>query len=186
MRLSLDSIRMVRSGKSTREKVLWKDEQLIPAARLSRGWQGVSIPVEFRIPADAEESSRGSYRCLWRLSAAAAVAGVDFHARFEAPVYRTAESARAFARDTDEPNSTDSPAWTFASDHETAFDPAQATFIQRPSPMGGVEYYFPARSQRRGGMGMFLFLMLWLGALAVMLHFEAPCSSWRFGDFSRL
>ncbi|MCB1021913.1 MAG: hypothetical protein KDC27_18415, partial [Acidobacteria bacterium] len=179
VRLSLDSIRMVRSGKSTREKLLWKDEQVIPAGRLSRGWQGVSIPVEFRIPADAEESSSGSRRCFWRLSATAEVAGVDFQANFEAPVYRTAESAREAER-TAENEAAGDAGWTFASEREPAFDPSKASFVQRISPMGGVEYHFPPGSQRRGGVGMAVFLLIWLGALAAMLHFEAP---WLFVAF---
>ena len=169
VRLSLDSIRLERSGKSTRERLLWKADQAVPAARLSQGFEGVSIPIDFPIPRDAEESSSGSYRSLWRLSADAAVAGVDFQASFEVPVFRTAESDRAERADAPSGNT-----WTFASDREPAFDIAKASFVQRPSPMGGVEYYFAPRSQGRGAPAAVVFLLIWLGAMAAMIHFEVP------------
>ena len=164
--LNLDCIRMVRSGKSNRERLLWKTEQRVPASRLSRGWQGVSIPVDFAIPSDAQETTDKGSRVFWRVSANAELAGVDFKARFEAPVFRTSESSAA-----DENGDDEVAAWTFASDREPAFTPKDATFIQRSSPLGGTEYFFPPRSQKRGALGSTIFLLIWLGVLAVMIHY---------------
>ncbi len=163
--LNLDSVRIVRSGKHSREQLLWKTDKHVPASRLSRGWQGVSIPVEFQIPSDAQETSREGRAVFWRLSAAADLAGVDFHARFEAPVFRTAESAAAGSE-------TSAPAVTFASDRKPEFDPRDATFVERPSPLGGVEYYFPPRSQKRGAGATTIFLAIWLAILGVMIYFD--------------
>ena len=163
--LSLDCIRVVRSGKSNRERLLWKTEKRVPASRLSRGWQGVSIPVDFEIPGDAQESTHEGSRVFWRVSADADLAGVDFRARFEAPVFRTAESETPIEEAVGD-------GLTFASEPEPAFDLKDATFIQRTSPLGGVEYYFPPRSQKRGAVGSTIFLLIWLGVLAAMAHFE--------------
>jgi len=174
IQLNLDCISRVRSGSgrnNTREHLLWKTDKHVPAPRLSRGWQGVSIPFEFAIPADAQETTRAAgssvNRVLWRLSADADLAGVDFKARFETPVFRTGETPAP---------STESAAesWTFASDREPEFDLQDATFIQRPSPLGEVEYYFPPRSQKRGALASTIFLALWLGALRAMMYFGVP------------
>ena len=164
--LNLDCIRKVRSGKNTRESLLWKTDANVPASRLSRGWQGVSIPVDFAIPADAQESTHDAYNVFWRLSADADLAGVDFKARFEVPVFRTAESASAADQEQQEAET-----WTFASDREPELDRRDATFVERPSPLGGVEYYFPPRSQKRGIVGASIFLAIWLAVLAAMVYF---------------
>jgi hypothetical protein len=55
---------------------------------------GVLIPIAFAIPREAPETTLGNSRdrILWRLEVTSAVAGVDFSARFEVPVFYTPES----------------------------------------------------------------------------------------------
>lgn len=87
-RLRLDCLRVTGWGEKRNERLLWKSEKRVPASRLSRGWRGVSIPVEFSIPQDAQETREGIDRIIWRLSVDAELEGLNFRARFEAPVFR--------------------------------------------------------------------------------------------------
>jgi hypothetical protein len=170
-RLHLDCIRIVRSGKSTTRRLLWKVEEDVPASRLSRGWQGVSIPVSLQIPADAQPTVDGSGRVLWRLSAHVSTPGVDFKANFEAPVYRTAQSAPDDAFDDDEDLSADAVSGLQPG---VAAPPAGARFTQRASPGGGVELYCPPPLNRLAAAGAAVFLAAWLAALAALILFGAP------------
>jgi hypothetical protein len=85
---------VIRSGKSnaTREEIVWEHRRTLPGALESGA--GVTIPIAFAIPREAPETTLGNSRdrILWRLEVTSAVAGVDFSARFEVPVFYTPES----------------------------------------------------------------------------------------------
>ncbi len=95
-RLQLKCLRTVitGSGKQRRTQVttLWESAQQLPGALASGG--GLRVPVAFAIPAEAaptdEQNSRDTVR--WYLEIRSAVPGVDFFAKFEVPVFHTAES----------------------------------------------------------------------------------------------
>ena len=59
------------------------------------------IPVAFRLPGDVLESDDRSTdnQVIWRLRVDAAVPGVDYHVRFEVPVFRTEESDKPLPLD---------------------------------------------------------------------------------------
>ena len=97
--LKLSCVRLItterRSGgssRSTKEAILWQEEQTINPAALGRGYRGVSVPVEFVIPYECEpvDDSDPHSLVIWRLESDAAVPGVDFRCVFEVPVFRTA------------------------------------------------------------------------------------------------
>jgi len=99
-RLMLKCVRLeVRgSGKnqSTTENVLWEHEEQIARDKWVTGLGGTEIPVLFYIPAECKSTDSHDRRdeIVWRLSAEAAVPGVDFAAKFDVPVFATGETAQ--------------------------------------------------------------------------------------------
>jgi len=60
----------------------------------------MAIPFQFAIPYDAPETTlTGGERILWRVSVSAKTPGIGYHAEFEAPVFKTPDSARDFVLD---------------------------------------------------------------------------------------
>ena len=77
MALKLSSIRRIVTGsgkhRSTRERVLWQEEERIPRERLQPAYRGTSIPVDFGIPFECDQTDGSDPRdsILWRLEAVA-------------------------------------------------------------------------------------------------------------------
>jgi hypothetical protein len=95
--VQLSSIHRQRqhSGKdtTTREEVLWKTDQT--DVRLSPVAAGLGGTVGFKVPYDASPTGvmDEDNSIVWRLSASAAVPGVDFSATFDIPVFKTRASS---------------------------------------------------------------------------------------------
>jgi hypothetical protein len=87
------------SGKnrSVQSEVLWENEVRVVRENLPVTAAGTGIPVLFHIPAGqpASDVTTTDPRTFWRLTAKAPVAGVDFAATFEVPVFATGETAPA-------------------------------------------------------------------------------------------
>ncbi len=85
------------SGKNrhTSDVVLWEHEESIARDKWITGTGGTRIPVLFYIPATcaATDDSDSNNEVVWRLSANAAVPGVDFATQFKVPVYATGVTA---------------------------------------------------------------------------------------------
>ena len=99
--------RTTGSGKnrSTHERILWKRERGVPRGRFGLGPGGTAIPVEFTIPWGCQPTrgTRTDDEIVWRLAAKADVSGVDYYARFEVPVFETAESSKDVTDDQEIP-----------------------------------------------------------------------------------
>ena len=82
-----------RSGKnsSTSEHVLWQEAVTLPASRLSLGMNGVTVPLTFHIPLDAEPCDDSDPRnCVfWKVEVSAQLPGIDYSQSFEIPVFIT-------------------------------------------------------------------------------------------------
>jgi hypothetical protein len=98
MTATLSCIRRYTTGsgknRSTREEVQWQDQQRI-ALTSTHHHGGVRVPIRFSLPRDQKPSDPtddDNDRMLWRLETRAEVPGVDYHAQFEVPVFRTAAS----------------------------------------------------------------------------------------------
>jgi len=164
-RLVLTCIRRATTGsgddRSTSETVLWQEEQQAACA-------GVTIPVEFAIPADAApcDPGKASDRTLWRLDVTADVPGVDYAATFEVPVFRTAESDRPL---------------TEAERAAVARSALPGDYRQPPgSPIRvsttrrGTEIYYPPARNPGVAAGLTVFLGIWAAAIWATISFDAP------------
>ena len=169
--LKLTSLRRRRGrGKnsSTTEKILWQEEQTISRERLRPAYRGTSIPVDFRIPYECDETNETNYydQIIWRLEADAEVAGVDYKTQFETPVFKTAESCPAEA---DEES-----AAGYGPAAATPFGPTRSSIEVRPSALGGTEYYFGAARNVGAAVSLTVFLFIWMGAIWLQLYLGAP------------
>ena len=97
--LALRCVRRLTTGsgkqRSTSEHVLWQDEQTVMHELLDDQTAVSAIPVVFQIPADCKpcDDADPNDQIVWRLTASAKVPGIDYSATFEAPVFKTGESA---------------------------------------------------------------------------------------------
>ncbi len=97
--LSLRNLRRETRGsgknRSTTEVVLWEREERIPREKWTSGAGRTDIPVLFHVPdsCSATDDSDPNNEVVWRLETKAAVAGVDFAATFDVPVFATGETA---------------------------------------------------------------------------------------------
>ena len=109
MKLELECIhqRTTGSGKnrSNNESILWKREHTLARDRFGLGMRGTTIPVEFTVPYGCQ-ATRGTDtddEIVWRVVAKAEVAGVDYYARFDVPIFETEESSEAVTGDEEIP-----------------------------------------------------------------------------------
>jgi hypothetical protein len=74
----------------THENILWSDTCSIETAAMKMSSGTVEVPIHFKLPFDADPTDDAipSNRHYWRIDAEARVKGIDFHARFEIPVWR--------------------------------------------------------------------------------------------------
>lgn len=170
--LTLSCVQRITTGsgkdRSTREHILWQEEQpplrQLPLEHPRR----VAIPVAFEIPGDCRESdsSHPNNKTLWQLEARAKVAGMDYHARFEVPVFRTSAS---------EASSASTMVIKSAAPREdprhTQTEPGVSI---KPHPRGGIEIYFCAARHPKAATSTSLFLLLWCGAIWLQIYLKAP------------
>jgi hypothetical protein len=80
----------------TTEKTLWRDEKWLKAALPQTQAGLMSLPVYFQLPSDKPESTTGKGDGVhWKLEAWAQVAGPNFDAAFEVPVFKVPEMPEA-------------------------------------------------------------------------------------------
>jgi len=79
-----------RIGNTDRTVNIWEAKKTVRLEELTMGPQGVSIPVSFSIPPDAQESDAwSSKRIVWTLSAFSSLEGVSYFSSFDVPVFKT-------------------------------------------------------------------------------------------------
>ncbi len=159
--------RVTGSGKnqSTTEEILWQDTATGAKAYAQSEAMGAGIPVKFAIPSECRQTDETNPRnaILWRLEVHAAVPGVDYHARFEVPVFRTADSK----------NSADeaSPDQEVPSGYQPGPDSGIAVGV---GPTGGMLYEVRPSGRGVPRASMMAFFVIWTGAIVLMIHVGAP------------
>ncbi len=171
MTVSLSCVRKYRSGKNTRQTLLWEEELTVPQLRMGRGPEGFYAPVEFPIPFDCKpyDDSNPRDRITWSMQARAETPGVDFAAVFDVPVFLTAESSAEAVSELDSPR--------FGSGLRDAAE-AEPPCVERPSPNGGVEFYFPPRGVKGGAVAATVVAMVFTASLGLLVFLHAGLLFW--------
>jgi hypothetical protein len=166
--VTLASVNRITTGsgksQSTRENIVWQEERELK--RVHQVGRATAIPVAFRLPQDVRQSdtTEPGDQIIWRLEARAEVPGVDYHASFDVPVFRTPES--------------DIP---LPPEEGEAFSGALEDYRQPPDSrivvtehMRRTEIYF-ARARNPGvAAGLTLFFIIWTGITVALPRLGAP------------
>jgi hypothetical protein len=167
--LRLVCIRRVVTGsgrnRSTREDILWADEQTVSSGAAMRNPLGTRIPFSFTIPDEARPTDeRNASDCIvWRVAAKAEMPGIDYAADFQFPVVSTGEHPHA-------PREFVVPAASAAS----WVPSAESHIAITPLPEGGEEIVVSTHSRPSEVFGMLFFTVIWYGFVAIMLAVHAP------------
>jgi hypothetical protein len=165
LHLKLSCIRRVVSGsgnsRSVSETILWQDEKVFTSnADLPEPEPGRSgIPVFFKLPANKPECfARGNEAIIWRLAAKAKMAGPDFSATFDVPVFKVAGAAGAEVDEPDPTASLQMPVEEIRRDEHSR--------IQFTDGPGGREFYFPAARNLGTTLLLTAIFFVWTGFTA--------------------
>ncbi|HTO73296.1 MAG TPA: hypothetical protein VMJ30_05725 [Gemmatimonadales bacterium] len=168
IRVTLTCGRQVTTGsgksRSTTTTILWQDDLTIPG--VLRDASGVAIPFAMAVPADQPESDdrNSNNKIIWKVSAAAAVAGIDYSADFEVPVFHTAESDTAPPPEMAEREKAQLTAYTLPPD-------APVSVVESGR---GVDISFPMGRNAGVAAGLTLFALLWSVVVYIMFQTNAP------------
>jgi fumarate reductase subunit D len=169
---TLTSVRRVTTGtsdhRSTTETPLWQESRTISAAEAAPSPDGVRVPFTFAIPIDARSTDERNSddQIVWRLDVAAELPGVDYASRFELPVFDTAGTA------------TSEKVATYRVAHRAEFAhrdlPQGSQVTVEPLPSGGSTFHIDARNSASSLVSTMAFLLLWIGAIALMIRLRTP------------
>ncbi|MCZ6918512.1 MAG: hypothetical protein O7I93_17185 [Gemmatimonadetes bacterium] len=168
-------------NRSTSERILWQETRT--ATDFEREWsgRGTRVPVVFRLPSDVRESDDRdpNNRIIWRLQVDADVPGVDYHAQFDVPVFRTAESDAPLTEDAER-------ALAQAASREEYQQPADSPIRVTPAP-GGIEVHFPMARNIAPALFTTAFTAVWSAGVYFLYRSDAPGFFWTiFGLFDVL
>jgi hypothetical protein len=167
--LSLSCVRRTTTGASnnrqTRDKILWSDEKWLRASLPQTGSNAAGIPVFFKLPDHLPESTAATGDGIhWKLEASAKLRGPDFHAAFDVPVFKTAE--------------TPAPAGDPTAPYQMSLDELRQQIHSRNQvndlPGGGREFIFPAGRNPGFASGATVVCLIWTGIILLLLWNRAP------------
>lgn len=154
--LVLSCVRSYVGGGDNRsrwENVLWQAKQTaVPYV----GGSGSYLPVDLAIPYDARatDASNPGDEIFWRLTATAALPGLDFRATFRVPVFKTDASDPAITAETLDAAETARLAGS---------KPADAKIITAASAEGGVQFHLGPARNKGVAAAMTIFGIVFLG-----------------------
>lgn len=181
-RLTLTCVRRVTTGsgknRRTREDILWQETRTVQRELMDRDFSRTAIPVMFHLPYDATPTSIAGEAApvIWRLRAEAATPGLDYQADFEVPVFKTAASSPDYVPD-------DGKLAPYLEPPDPERDLAAEKILLYPGQGSGLVAEFPAARHPGAAASLSLFLLLWIGAILLQVHFGAP---WIFPALSAL
>jgi hypothetical protein len=167
-RVTLASVNRITTGsgksRSTREDILWQEERQI--RRVHQVGRASAIPVAFRLPHDVRQSDTSEHgdQIIWRLEASAEVPGVDYHASFDVPVFRTPESEVPLPPEEED---------AFAGRVEDYRQPPDSRIVVRKHRRRTEIYFAPARNPGVAA-GITFFLIIWTGITVALPRLGAP------------
>jgi hypothetical protein len=171
--LTLNCVHRVTKGsgdsRSTTESILWQQQQHIERELLDYDPTRSSIPVLFAIPYDSEPTEERSDddEILWRLEVEAETTGIDYAAKFQVPVFKTADSQADFELED-----------SVQASHLSAQDPiallASEGIRKEFLPTGGYALLFPAARHKGAALGLTAFFALWTAITFFLFVSDAP------------
>lgn len=170
--LTLSCVQRITTGagknRDTHANILWQDEQP-PLSQLPQEYsRRIAIPIAFEISGDCRGSdwSNLNNQILWQLEVHAKIPGVDYHAIFEVPVFRTSASLVS------------SPGAAVVKSEALHEDSLRIQWERgvsvRPHPRGGMEISLGAARHPAAAISTTLFLILWWTAIWLQLYLKAP------------
>lgn len=171
--VTISNIRRVttRSGSdsSTSEHVIWQEATTLPASRLSLGMNGVTVPLTFDIPLDAEPCDDSNSRncVLWRVEVSAQLPGIDYSQNFEVPVFITQ------ATPSDEEDIEEIEERSRARVRATPVDTKR--MVMEQSISSGTKFTFPPPMKGTAATAVAVLLVLAIGGSAVIYYEVVNC-----------
>ncbi|MGB0581267.1 MAG: hypothetical protein ACPGVU_16330 [Limisphaerales bacterium] len=152
-------------NRRTHEDTKWEEEKIIKKDILSHDRSRTGVPVFFNIPYDQPRSCE-SPTYIWKLQVTADIPGIDYKSEFYVPVFKTEDS---------DPHSQpiDDPTSAFQPDGGEYKWPQDDPIELRDSGER-VEIYFPPARNKGVIAFLFIFLLLWNGAIWFMITEKAP------------
>ncbi len=190
--MTLSCVRTERTGtgssSNTWTRVVWQDEATAPGrlgapppapGETRDASPVVIVPVAFRVPAEAESTDHhdASNTVAWKLDVTAREPGVDYHAAFELPIYRTAETDRPEnASDATHLRTLLVPSFPVedAAALADAPRPAPASAISVTNDGDALVVDFPPARNRGAALGITAFALLWWALTVVLVRAHAP------------
>ncbi len=169
LHLRLTCARRTTTGASNNrhitEKILWQDEKWLRADLPQTDLNATGIPVFFKLPGNLPESTAATGDGIhWKLEASATLRGPNFHAAFEVPVFKLAET----------PEISDDP----AAQHQMSLDDVRkqihSTVQVKDLPDGGREFIFPAARNPGFAAGATVVWLIWTGVIILLICKHAP------------
>lgn len=166
--ISLSCIRRTTAAPASHppasERVLWRQEQWM-RPDLPQPDEGQTIvPVFFKLPDDAPNSTTGARDgTRWRLEARASLSGPNFHAKFEVPVFRL-------------PDKPEIPA-NLAVEFQLSLDDVWKRLhskIRIGNLAGGKEFVFPSCRAPGVAAGASVLCLIWTATVALLAIHRAP------------
>jgi hypothetical protein len=149
---------------STTEKILWQDEKWLRADLPQTDLNATGIPVFFKLPDRLPESTAAFGDGIhWRLEAAAALRGPNFHATFEVPVFKLPDPLEI----SDDPTA----------QYQMSLDEVRKQIrskIQVKDLPDGKEFIFPAGRNPGFTSGAAIFCLIWTGIVVLLVWKHAP------------
>jgi hypothetical protein len=173
MEVIISNIRRVTTGSgkssSTSENVIWQETTTLSASRLSLGMNGVTVPLSFNIPLDAEPCDDSNSRncVLWRVEVSAQLPGIDYSQNFEVPVFTT--EATPVHEEEIEAIEERSRARVRATPVDTK------RMVMEQSISSGTKFTFPPPMKGTAATAVAVLLALILGAAAVVYFDVVNC-----------
>jgi hypothetical protein len=151
-------------GRSTRENILWQEER--PIRRVHQVGRATAVPIAFRLPRDVRPSDTSEHedQVIWRLEVRAELPGVDYHATFDVPVFRTPESDIPLPPGEEE---------IFGGRVEDYRQPPDSRIVVRKHRRRTEIYFAPARNPGVAA-GLTFFFIIWTGITIALPRFGAP------------
>jgi hypothetical protein len=150
------------SQSTTTETILWRDEADLSSGQLFAGPTGTSIPVDFRIPLDAQPTEKRNVRdeFVWILEALADVPGVNYHDIFEVPVFRTQQT----------PSKPQAQTFVAAPEFAPTVARPDSLTVEIRQTTEGTEFYFPAARNKKFAAAATAFCLVFASITVFLIH----------------